>query len=44
MHIHVSDNRETMSDAKNNWLPVDVDNREEFCDDKSGLRAFSRER
>ena len=44
VHIHVSDNRETMSDAGNNWLPVDFDNREKFCDDKSGLRAFSRER
>ena len=44
VHIHVSDNRETMSDAENIWLPVDVDNREKFWDDKNGLRAFSRER
>ena len=44
MHIHVSDNRETMPEAENNRLPVDVDNREKFCDDKSSLRAFSRER
>ena len=27
VNIHVSDNRETMSDAENSWLPVDVDNR-----------------
>ena len=40
MHIHVSDNRETMPEAENNQLPVDVDNREKFCDDESGLRAF----
>ena len=39
----MSDDRETMSDAENNWLPVDVDNREKFCDDKSGLHALSRE-
>ena len=24
VHIHVSDNRETMSDAENSWLPVDA--------------------
>ena len=40
MHIHVSDNRETMPEAEKNRLPVDVDNREKFCDDKCGLRAF----
>ena len=40
MHVHMSDNRETMSEAENSWLPVDVDNREKFCDDKCGLRAF----
>ena len=40
MHIHVSDNRETMPEAENNRLPVNVDNREKFCEDKSGLRAF----
>ena len=44
VHIHVSDNREPMSDTENNWMPVDVDNREKFCDDESGLRAYSRER
>ena len=40
VHIHVSDNRETMPEAGNNWFPVDVDNREKICDDRSGLRAF----
>ena len=44
MHVHMSDNRETISDAENSWLPVDVDNEEILCDDKRGLRAFSRER
>ena len=44
MHVHMSDNRETMSEAENSWLPVDVDNKEILCDDKRGLRAFSRER
>ena len=33
-----------MPDAENNWLPVDVDKREKYCDVKSGLRAFSSER
>ena len=32
MHIYVSDNREMMPEAVNNQLPVDVDNREKFCD------------
>ena len=44
MHVHMSDNRETMAEAENSWLPVDVDNKEILCDDKRGLRAFSRER
>ena len=44
VHVHMSDNRETMSEAENSWLPVDVDNKEILCGDKSGLRAFSRER
>ena len=44
MHVHMSDNRETMSEAENSWLPVDVDNKEILCDDKRGLRAFSLER
>ena len=33
MHVQVSDNRGTLSDAENSWLPVDVDNRETLCDD-----------
>ena len=51
VNIHVSDNRETMSDAENSWLPVDAvfhvdvsDNKERLCDEKSYLRACSRER
>ena len=44
MHVHVSDNRGTLCDAENIWLPVDVDNRETLCDDNSGLRACSHER
>ena len=44
VHVHMSDNRESMSEAEKSWLPVDVDNKEILCDDKSGLRAFSRER
>ena len=46
VNIHVSDNRETMSDAENSCLPVDAvlrvdvsDNREWLCDDKSYLHA-----
>ena len=44
VHVHVSDNRETLCGAENSWLPVDVDNRETLCDDTSGLRACSHER
>ena len=44
VHVQVSDNRGTLCDAENSWLPVDVDNKEILCDDKRGLRAFSRER
>ena len=44
VHFHVSDNRETMSEAENSWLPVDVDKKGILCDDKRGLCAFSRER
>jgi len=44
VHVHMSDNRETMSEAENSWLPVDIDNKEILCDDKNSLRAFSRER
>ena len=40
----MSDNRETLRDAGNSWLPVDVDNKETLCDDNSGLRACSHER
>ena len=49
--IHVSDNRETMSNAENSWLPVDAvlrddvsDDRKWLCDEISYLRACSRER
>ena len=51
VNIHVSDNKETMSDAENSCLPddavfhVDVsDNKERLCDEKSYLRACSHER
>ena len=51
VNIHVSDNRETMSDAENSWLPVDAvlrddvsDDREWLYDEISYLRACSRER
>ena len=44
VHVHMSDNRETMSEAENSWLPVDADNKDQICDDNIGLRAFSRER
>ena len=44
MHVHMSDNRETMSEAETRCLLVNVDNKEILCDDKRGLRAFSRER
>ena len=37
VHVHMSDNRETMSEAVNSWLPVDVDNKEILCEDKSGF-------
>ena len=30
VHVHMSDN---------GWLPVDIDNRETLCDDKSGLHT-----
>ena len=43
-HVHVSDSRETLCDAENSTLPVDVDNREMLCDDEWDLRACSRER
>ena len=44
VHVHMSDNKETMSEAGESWSPVDVDNKDLLCDDKRGLRAFSRER
>ena len=44
VHVHMSDNRETMSEAENSWSPVDIDNKDLLCDDNIGLRAFSRER
>ena len=47
----MSDNRETMSDAENSWLPVDAvlrddvsDDRKRLCDEISYLRACSCER
>ena len=51
VNIHVSDNREAMSDAENSWLSVDAvlrddvsDDREWLYDEISYLRARSRER
>ena len=51
VHFHVSDNRETMSDAKTSGLPDDAvfhvdmsDNKERLCGEKSYLRACSHER
>ena len=51
VHFHVSDIKESMSDAKTSGLPddavfhVDVsDNKEKLCDEKSYLRACSHER
>ena len=51
VNIHVSDNRETMSDAKNKRLPVDALLRDDVNDDGKWLydeicylRVCSRER
>ena len=44
VHVQVSDNRGTLCDAENSWLPVNVDNNETLCDDKSSLRTCSHER
>ena len=51
VQFHVSDNRETMSDAQTSCLPDDAvflvdlsDNKERLCDEKSYLRACSHER
>ena len=35
LHVYMSDNRGTLCDAENSWLPVDIDNRETLCDDKA---------
>ena len=51
VHFHVSDNRETMSDAETSCLPDDAvlhvdlsDNWEGVCDEEIYSRAYSRER
>ena len=44
IHVHMSDNRRMLCDAEHSWLPVDVDNRETLCDDKSGLHTCSHKR
>ena len=51
VNIHVSDNREKMSDAEYSWFPVDAvfrddvgDDRKWLCDEMSYLCACSRER
>ena len=51
VHFHVSDNRETMSEAETSCLPddavfhVDVsDNKERLCDERSYLHACLHER
>ena len=44
VHVEMSDNRGTLCDAENSWLPVDVDNRETLCDDTRGSHACSHER
>ena len=37
VHIHVSDNREAMSDAENSWLPIDALLRDDVIDDRKYL-------
>ena len=51
VHVHVSDNRETLPDAKASCLHVDTvlhsdvsDDKGTLCDEESGLLARSRER
>ena len=44
VHVRMSEYREALCDAENSWLPVDIDNNETLCDDKSGLRTCSQER
>ena len=43
IHVHMSDNRGKLRDAEHCWLPVDVDNKETLCDDKSGLHTCSHD-
>ena len=35
VHVYMSDNRETLCDAENSLLPVDIDKRETLWDDKA---------
>ena len=51
VNIHLSDKRETMSDAESSWLPVEAVLRDDVSDDRkclydeiSYLREYSRER
>ena len=51
VHVHVSDNRESLCDDEASSFHVDTvlnsdgsDDREKLCDKKSGLLACSRER
>ena len=44
VHVHVSDNRGTLCDAENSWLPVDVEYMETLRDDQRGLRACGEEK
>ena len=44
VHVQVSDDRGTLCDAENSWLPVDVDNKKTLWDNNSVLRACSSER
>ena len=44
IHVHMSDNMRMLCDAEHSWLPVDVDNRETLCDNKSGLHTCSHKR
>ena len=37
VHIHVSDNRETMYDAENSWLPIDAGLRDDVSNDRKWL-------
>ena len=33
VHVHMSDNRQTLCDSENSWLPVDVEYMETLRDD-----------